>query len=138
MDTIAKSKRVTLTFTRSGETVLRGDAVAIQAMTDNVIDKRCEVFASRRLGRCIRVDGSQREITFLVDDDGRGIDEADREKVFERFSRVAGAATEGSGLGLAIVKRAVATQMGSVSLTESPAGGLRVLIALPRKRQLGA
>ena len=39
-----------------------------------------------------------------VEDNGIGMEEADRELVFERFYRVLGTGTEGSGLGLAIVR----------------------------------
>ena len=62
-----------------------------------------------------------------VDDNGPGIAPADRDRVFERFVRGGGAAdSTGSGLGLAIV-RAIAHRHGaSVSLGESPLGGLRV------------
>jgi two-component system, OmpR family, sensor histidine kinase TctE len=67
------------------------------------------------------------EALVQVDDDGPGIDAAERERVFERFYRSAGTASEGCGLGLAIV-RALALQQGAkVSLGGTPSRvGLRV------------
>ena len=69
----------------------------------------------------------------FVDDDGPGIPEADRHRVFDSFvqlERVVGRKT-GFGLGLAIVKRAVEWHGGEVSVTESPLGGARFAIKWP-------
>ena len=69
----------------------------------------------------------------LVDDDGPGIPEADRHRVFESFvqlERTAGRKT-GFGLGLAIVKRAVEWHGGEVSIAESPLGGARFSVTWP-------
>ena len=72
------------------------------------------------------------EIRIAVTDDGPGIPEAERERVFERFHRLdEGRDTEGSGLGLAIV-RAFSRQLGAtVTLGNGPNGrGLRADIVL--------
>ena len=69
----------------------------------------------------------------FVDDDGPGIPEADRQRVFDTFvqlERVSGRKT-GFGLGLAIVKRAVEWHGGRVSVTESPLGGARFCVTWP-------
>jgi len=68
-----------------------------------------------------------------VDDDGPGIPEADRQRVFDSFvqlERQAGRKT-GFGLGLAIVKRAVEWHGGQVSISESPHGGARFSVTWP-------
>ena len=64
-----------------------------------------------------------------MEDSGPGIAPEERQRVLDRFYRVAGAAGHGSGLGLAIVK-AVADRHGAqVKLDESPAlGGLKVTV----------
>jgi two-component system, OmpR family, sensor kinase len=69
----------------------------------------------------------------LVDDDGPGIPEADRQRVFESFvqlERTSGRKT-GFGLGLAIVKRAIEWHGGQVSVTQSPLGGARFCVMWP-------
>ena len=69
----------------------------------------------------------------LVDDDGPGIPQADRNRVFESFvqlERTAGRKT-GFGLGLAIVKRAIEWHGGEVSVVESPLGGARFCVTWP-------
>jgi two-component system, OmpR family, sensor kinase len=67
-----------------------------------------------------------------VEDSGPGIPQAERQRVFDRFYRVAGSEAEGSGLGLAIVKT-VADRLGaSVQLGQSPTlGGLRAEVRFP-------
>jgi signal transduction histidine kinase len=69
----------------------------------------------------------------FVDDDGPGIPEAERHRVFESFvqlERPAGRKT-GFGLGLAIVKRGVEWHGGEVSVTDSPSGGARFRVTWP-------
>ena len=69
---------------------------------------------------------------------GRGVPAAERERVFERFHRVAGDATRGTGLGLAIVKAIVERHHGSIGLADADAlaelPGLAVTIRLPAWR----
>lgn len=67
-----------------------------------------------------------------VEDNGAGIPDAERDRVFDRFYRTADANAAGSGLGLAIV-RAIATRHGaSVRLDRSQRlGGLRAQVRFP-------
>jgi signal transduction histidine kinase len=70
-----------------------------------------------------------------VDDDGPGVAEADRQRIFERFVRLDGARARdagGSGLGLAIVREIVAAHGGTISVGTSPLGGARFEVVLPR------
>lgn len=116
-----------------GEACLHGSAHAFREMLANLIDNAI------RYGRpggnvaihCLVEAGG---VVLRVDDDGPGIPEAERERVFERFYRGMDARAEGCGLGLPIV-RALARQHGAeVHLGTSPdLGGLRVEIRVPRK-----
>jgi signal transduction histidine kinase len=69
-----------------------------------------------------------------VDDDGAGIPEEERQRVFERFVRLDDARSRdagGSGLGLAIVAEIVTAHGGTVTIGDSPLGGTRVEVVLP-------
>jgi signal transduction histidine kinase len=71
-------------------------------------------------------------LELFVDDSGRGVPLADRERIFERFGRSEVAAyDEGFGLGLSIVKAIVEAHHGSVRVEDSPSGGARFVIRLP-------
>jgi signal transduction histidine kinase len=70
-----------------------------------------------------------------VTDDGPGVAPEDRERVFERFTRLDEARDRdvgGSGLGLAIVHELVRRAGGQTRLAEADGGGLRVEVRLPR------
>ena len=69
----------------------------------------------------------------MVSDDGPGIPQPDRARVFERFVRLDNARERdrgGSGLGLAIVAEIVSAHQGSVRIGESAAGGVQVVVTL--------
>ena len=66
-----------------------------------------------------------------VFDSGPGIPEAERERVFERFYRVAGSDVPGSGLGFSIVRQVAVLHGGHIELHTSTTGGLAVRVVLP-------
>ena len=69
-----------------------------------------------------------------VDDDGKGIPQQDRNRIFQRFVRLDEARDRdsgGSGLGLAIVAEIAAAHGGRVSVEDAPLGGARFEVQLP-------
>jgi two-component system OmpR family sensor kinase len=71
-----------------------------------------------------------------VDDDGIGIPDSERERVFEPFYRLDRSrdrATGGFGLGLAISRRALQAQGGTLTAQASPLGGARLRLWLPTR-----
>lgn len=74
------------------------------------------------------------EVVLAVEDDGSGVPEAERSRVFERFVRLDESRSRdvgGSGLGLAIVAEIAAAHGGSARVLGSPLGGARFEIRLP-------
>ncbi len=73
-------------------------------------------------------------IVIHVDDDGIGIPEPERQRVFSAFTRLDRSrdrATGGHGLGLAIVRLVLEQHAGTVTADESPLGGARFTLAWP-------
>ncbi|MBP2340879.1 signal transduction histidine kinase [Saccharothrix coeruleofusca] len=106
----------------------------VELVVDNLLRN-----AARHARSFIRVSvlPAAREVRLVVDDDGRGVPEEHREKVFDRFYRVEsdrGRATGGFGLGLALVAHLVRGRRGSVRVTESPEGGARFEVRWPSYR----
>jgi two-component system, OmpR family, phosphate regulon sensor histidine kinase PhoR len=67
-----------------------------------------------------------------VSDDGRGVDDSEIPRLFERFYRSDRArASRGTGLGLAIVKHVIASAEGQVEASGGPGRGLRVVCSFP-------
>ena len=85
-------------------------------------------------GAPVRVEAgeSNGKVIVRVRDRGVGVPEADAERIFERFYRVAGTGARGTGIGLAIVKQFVEAQRGSVWVEPNPGGGSVFSIALQR------
>lgn len=77
------------------------------------------------------------EVELAIDDDGSGIPEEDRGRVFDRFVRLDEARARdggGSGLGLAIVAELAAAHGGSVGVRDSRLGGARIEVRFPHAR----
>jgi two-component system sensor histidine kinase PrrB len=74
---------------------------------------------------------SRAGVEIAVDDNGSGVPEAERQVVFERFSRGSTASHSGSGLGLALVAQQAHLHRGTASLEDSPLGGARLLLRIP-------
>lgn len=112
---------------------IEGDPALLTQMLANIVENA--VRHGREGGR-IAIALTPREVT--VTDDGPGIPEAERERVFRRFHRLDSArSTPGSGLGLALV-RAVATLHGMAVMLEDAGPGLRVRVALPATAGAGS
>ena len=83
----------------------------------------------------IHVDQVGDDVIIDVDDDGPGIRESDRERVFERFYRGASAGARGdqrgTGLGLALVAEHIGRFGGTVEILDAALGGCRVRLTLP-------
>jgi len=107
---------------------LLGDPAALALVVRNLVDN-----ALRHAASAVRV--TVRPGALTVEDDGEGIPERDRDRVFERFTRVDPARVRhdgGVGLGLAIVRRVVAEHGGAVAADPSPdLGGARLRVTLP-------
>ena len=88
----------------------------------------------------MRVYQEETYLVLEVQDNGPGIPNELRERVFERFFRVVGNKSTGSGLGLAIVRQVAELHGGKIEL-DSPTEGtgliVRVLFpVLPKQRSL--
>ncbi|WP_417217102.1 ATP-binding protein [Alcanivorax sp.] len=86
----------------------------------------------------MRVEENEDLVVIHVDDDGPGIPEHERERVFKPFARLDKSrhrASGGYGLGLSIVKRIVDWHGGEIRVEESPEGGARFTVSLPKSQQ---
>ena len=112
---------------------LTGWPDGLRLLVDNLIEN-----AVRHGGSHVRVelgpDGSAGRLVLSVEDDGPGVPDNDRERIFERFARGSTATTPGSGLGLALVAQQAGLHGGDVSVDDSPAGGARFAVRLPVER----
>lgn len=109
---------------------LTGQAGSLRMLLGNLVDNALRYTPDG--GRVdVELSGADGNAVIAVSDSGPGIPESERERVFERFYRLAGSETTGSGLGLSIVRQVAVLHGGRVELDAAPTGGLAVRVVLP-------
>jgi signal transduction histidine kinase len=110
-----------------GSAIIDGDERRLRELSVNLLDN-----AIRHAHQGVRISSRQagRLCEIVVEDDGDGIPETERERVFERFYRLAHDG-KGTGLGLAIVRWIAYAHGGAVEIDRSSNGGARFVAAFP-------
>jgi signal transduction histidine kinase len=128
---IAPNSQIAIDTTGVNAARLVGDKQALARMIRNLVENATR-HASRRVDVSLtNLDGV---VTLTVDDDGEGVAEDDRERVFERFTRTDSSRsrhTGGVGLGLAVVRATAHRHGGDVRCETAPSGGARFVVTFP-------
>ena len=104
-----------------------GDASSLERAVTNLLDNAAKWSPADGTVTVRLTDGE-----LAVDDEGPGIDEADRPHIFDRFYRSdESRAMPGSGLGLAIVRQVIDRHGGQITIGEAPSGGARMMVRVP-------
>jgi two-component system sensor histidine kinase SenX3 len=118
---------------------VRGSEAQLATALANLIDNAVAYSGSGTRvavsARASRDEEARPTVDIAVTDQGIGIAESERDRIFERFYRVDPArsrATGGTGLGLAIVKNIVTNHLGSVAVWSAVGAGSTFTIRLPR------
>ncbi|MFI1920303.1 sensor histidine kinase [Nocardia sp. NPDC020380] len=112
---------------------LVGDAGALTRVMRNLIDN-ASTHARSTVTVTVTLNADDITAQVVIEDDGPGIPDADRLRVFDRFVRLQddrARSSGGTGLGLAIVAEIVAAHHGTVAIGRSPLGGARLSVVLP-------
>ena len=108
---------------REGLTVLLNNLLQNAYVHSNVSPEQLEIV--------IGVSVEEKWVRIIVEDNGVGVAEHERETVLERFKRGSKNYGQGSGLGLSLVTQQVEIHSGRIEISESSMGGARVEIVLP-------
>ncbi len=133
----ANAEEIGLTVELGATRLIRGDAVRLEQMMDNLVSNALKFTPSG--GRvAVRTATEDGHALFEVSDDGPGISAADQAQLFDRFFRTRGAidlAIRGTGLGLAITKAIVDAHHGSITV-ESAVGRYSIFrVRLPETHE---
>ncbi len=108
----------------------------------NLLQNAAEAIEARRQGESndglidaatggwigIRMEVDREYITLIIEDNGKGLPEAERDKLTEPYVTTR---AKGTGLGLAIVKKILEEHGGDMEIHNRPEGGARVILHIP-------
>lgn len=111
----------------AGDVVRDADEGAVFVLAKNLLENAIE-FSPAGAVVSIGLDPDG----FTVDDEGPGVRDADRERVFERFWRAADQRRSGAGLGLALCREIAKAHGWRIACVAAPSGGARFLVSWDR------
>jgi len=131
VDVLAREREVTVRTALPGDVPLRGDEHLLRRMLLNVVQNA--VTHTRSGGTVsVNVTPDERFVAIRVRDEGEGIPQTDRARIFDRFVQLDAARRgAGAGLGLPIARWIAEAHGGSLALEESGASGSTFFIGLP-------
>lgn len=130
---LAEARGATLQVEVPGDLEVRGDRGALRQVLLNLLDNAVKYGPGSQTVRILATGNADR-VTLAVEDQGLGIPEADRGRVWEDFYRLPRdreSAVAGSGIGLAVVRTLVERMGGGVRAETAAGGGARMVVELP-------
>ncbi len=134
MEKIHRDRDIAIDTEANAAAKFRGERQDLEEMAGNLVDNACKwarsrVFIEASVSPSAGTDPAPM-LHIIVDDDGRGLSDAERGQVSGRGQRL-DETKPGSGLGLSIVTDLAALYGGSLTLGSAPIGGLRAELVLP-------
>ena len=117
------------------EVVIEGNLSLIGSIFRNLTENAIAYSEGKNIFISL-IKNDETECCIRFEDDGRGVEQEQLPRLFERFYRVDKGRSRqmgGTGLGLSIVKHAVQFHGGSISVTNRPGGGLRFDFSLKKR-----
>ncbi len=128
LERIFRDRDVEIDWRAPDELCFLGEKQDLFEMAGNVMDNACR-YGRGKVRATAKLEAPG-QMTLVIEDNGAGLPEDSRAEVLKRGARL-DESEPGSGLGLAIVDELARAYGGSVALSDSPLGGLRVTIRLP-------
>jgi len=126
---------ITLTSEIQPKIKVIGDAVLLSRLMSNLIENAYQY--SKANGHIhVKLSQNNKDISFIVEDDGIGISKDEQAKIFQRFYQVSNsrtASTRGSmGLGLAMVQKIAQLHKGTITVESEKDKGSRFIFRFPK------
>lgn len=130
---IAQKKSIELLYNGPDNLTIIYDSLMLSQILDNLISNAIK-FSLENKNIFIDIKNEEDHITLKVKDEGQGIPEEDKSRVFEKFSKLSVKPTAGentTGLGLSIVKGLVELSGGSITFNSKVGEGTEFIVKLP-------
>ncbi len=129
----ARAERAVELEPPAADTHAEVDVVQIERLLDNLLSNVAKHTPADVTAR-ITLAGDTDMVTITVDDDGPGVPESERERIFDAFQRLpASSTTAGSGVGLYLVRQFARFHGGDAACGTSPGGGSRFTVTIARR-----
>jgi len=126
---LAMDKEIEIELNHAGATMVDAEPALLGILVRNLVDNAVR-YSPPGEPVTVTVLGEAGRVILAVEDRGPGIAPPERERVWDRFYRIAGSDTAGSGLGMSIVRRIADQHGASITLADGDAErGLRVTVA---------
>lgn len=112
---------------------IKFNQLQLRRILQNLISNAIKFTKDRRPIIQISAQENEKEWTFLVKDNGMGIDEHNRDRVFAIFQRLHDRSIQGTGIGLAICKKIIERYKGSINFKSETAKGSTFFFSIPKK-----
>ena len=110
---------------------IQGDLLLIQMAINNLIDNATK-YTPKNLPVALLLHKADANIVFQIKDEGKGIANEEKKKIFDKFYRIGNTATKeakGTGLGLYLTKKIVQQHRAHISVTDNtPVGSIFTII----------
>lgn len=135
---VAERKQITLQREMPEQEVLGlGDSSATYQVLDNLVSNALK-FSQPNTKVTLRLQDNDNGVQIEIQDEGPGISDGDRKKLFTRYAQLSAKPTAGensTGLGLSIVKRLVEGMGGTIRIKSEVGSGTTFIVSLPRKQE---
>jgi len=128
-----KSIKISASY-NSKDSIVFTDRVATLQVLDNLVSNAIK-FSPIGKTILINITDSVTHVSFEVKDEGPGLTDEDKTKLFQKFARLSAQPTAGensTGLGLSIVKKVVEAMNGKIEVISIPGEGSSFIVSLPK------
>ncbi|MBS1537917.1 MAG: PAS domain-containing protein [Bacteroidetes bacterium] len=128
------SKNIIIHFEKLGDTQVYADENAFKEIIENLISNAIK-YSPKNKEIWVSISSQNKKIIFSIKDQGQGLTDEDKEKLFRKFSRLSARPTAGessTGLGLSIVKKLVEAMNGRVWVESTFGEGAEFKVELPQ------
>lgn len=135
LNAMPEEERLTLHTDFKEVVTIDGNASLIGSIFSNLTENAIAYSEGKNIYITL-LENSKEKVSIRFEDDGKGVEQEQLPHLFERFYRVDKGRSRqkgGTGLGLAIVKHAVLFHGGTITVTNSPNGGLRFDFTLNKR-----
>ncbi len=132
---IASHKKIKIFFdTKSDTQMILADRGATLQVFDNLLSNAIK-FSPFEKSIYISIDGVDSKLRLSIKDEGPGLTDDDKKKLFQKFARLSAQPTHGensTGLGLSIVKKVVEAMNGDIIVESQPGQGATFIVEFPK------